>query len=93
MAKYADLVARISSENRISKAAANRILKSMVAAASDSLRAGEPFRIPGMGTLSTRDRAERNIVDPHGHSHRVGASTIVHFSTSKDLKKIINGAS
>lgn len=90
MATYAQLVARLSAENQLSKAQTRRVLKSLVDAVTEALVDETPVRIPLLGTLSTRERQGRIITDPHGRDHKVDPARVVHFSVSKDLRRAVN---
>lgn len=90
MATYAQLIARLSSENHISKAQARRVMKTLITSITEDLVGERPVRLPQLGTLSTRKRQGRVITDPHGRDHAVGPTRVVHFSVSKDLRSAVN---
>jgi nucleoid DNA-binding protein len=84
---YNDLLEKVAEANNVSKAQADRVIKSTIEAIQVETQAGRSFRLPTLGTFSLRFRKERNITDPAGNKHVVAASNVLHFSPSKDLKE------
>ena len=83
-----DIVQGIAKEAKITNAAANRALKSVVTSITKSLKGGQKVSISGLGTFSVKQRAARTARNPRtGEAIQVPARKAVRFRPSSQLKK------
>ncbi len=83
----ADLVQQISKEAKITQAAANRALQTVVKSIHGTLHAGGKVSISGLGTFSVKQRAARTARNPRtGETIQVPAKKAVRFKASTSLK-------
>ena len=81
-----DVVAKMASDARITKAAAERALKSLTNSIQNSVRRGERIALPGLGSFSTARRKARTGRNPRtGQSIQIPAKTVPKFSAAKEL--------
>ena len=86
----AELVAKISQDNDLSKAAAEKILKSVIEGIESALKNGDSLTLVGFGTFSVVDRATRNGRNPQtGASIQIPAKKVVKFKAGKSLNESI----
>jgi DNA-binding protein HU-beta len=65
--------------------------EAVVGAVSDSLKAGESVKIPGLGSFAVAERGARKGRNPAtGESITIKASKTVRFKAGKDLKEAVN---
>jgi DNA-binding protein HU-beta len=76
----------MASDARITKAAAERALKSLTNSIQNSVRRGERIALPGLGSFSTARRKARTGRNPRtGQSIQIPAKTVPKFSAAKEL--------
>jgi DNA-binding protein HU-beta len=81
-----DVVAKMASDARITKAAAERALKSLTNSIQNSVKRGERIALPGLGSFSTARRKARTGRNPRtGQSIQIPAKTVPKFSAAKEL--------
>ncbi len=86
----ADLVEKIADESGISKAAADRALRSLLANVTKELKSGGRVSLVGFGTFSISKRAARMGRNPRtGEAIQIKASKVPKFSAGKSLKDAI----
>ena len=92
MAGKADLVNSIvDSVEGMSRRQAAAAFEAVVGAVSDSLKAGEAVKIPGLGSFAVAERGARKGRNPAtGESITIKASKTVRFKAGKDLKEAVN---
>jgi DNA-binding protein HU-beta len=83
----ADIVERMASDARITKAAAERALKSMTNSIQACARRGERVSLPGLGSFSVAQRKARTGRNPQtGQTIHIPAKSVPKFSAAKELK-------
>jgi DNA-binding protein HU-beta len=83
----ADIVDRMASDARITKAAAERALKSLTNSIQACVRRGERVALPGLGSFSTAQRKARTGRNPQtGQTIHIPAKSVPKFSAAKELK-------
>ncbi len=83
----ADLVQKISKEAKITQAAANRALQSVVKSIHSTLKSGGKVSISGLGTFSVKQRAARTARNPRtGETIQVPPRKAVRFKASSAMK-------
>jgi DNA-binding protein HU-beta len=81
-----DVVAKMASEAGITKAAAERALKSLTGAVQACVKRGERLALPGLGSFSTARRKARTGRNPRtGQTINIPAKTVPKFSPAKEL--------
>lgn len=86
-----DIVEKIASDAGISKAAADRALRSLIDSVTQALKKGERVSLVGFGTFSVSRRAARMGRNPKtGESIRIKASQAPRFTAGKTLKDSVN---
>ena len=86
-----DLVEKIAEEAGISKAAAERALKSLLDSVTQALKKGDRVSLVGFGTFSVSKRAARTGRNPQtGEAISIKASKAPKFSAGKSLKDAVN---
>ena len=86
----AELVAKISDDNGLSKAAAEKVLSSVIEGISGALKNGDSLTLVGFGTFSVSDRAARTGRNPQtGASIQIPAKKVVKFKAGKGLNESI----
>ena len=85
-----ELIAKIASEAKISKSAADKALKSFTGNITKTLKKGEKVTLVGFGTFSTQKRAARKGRNPRtGAPIMIKASKIPKFKAGKALKDAV----
>lgn len=83
----ADIVERMASDARITKAAAERALKSLTSSIQACARRGERVSLPGLGSFSVAQRKARTGRNPQtGQTIHIPAKSVPKFSAAKELK-------
>ena len=86
-----DLVEKIVGDAGISKAAADRALKSLLDSVTQALKKGDRVSLVGFGTFSVSRRAARTGRNPQtGETISIKASKAPKFSAGKSLKDAVN---
>ena len=86
-----DLVEKIASDAGISKAAADRALKSLLDSVTQALKKGDRVSLVGFGTFSVSKRGARTGRNPQtGETISIKASKAPKFSAGKSLKDAVN---
>jgi len=81
-----DVVAKMASDARITKAAAERALKSMTNSIQNCIRRKERIALPGLGSFSTAHRKARTGRNPRtGQPIQIPAKSVPKFSAAKEL--------
>lgn len=85
-----DLVEKIADEAGISKAAADRALKSLLDSVTRALKKGDRVSLVGFGTFSVSKRAARTGRNPRtGETICIKASKAPRFAPGKSLKDAV----
>src|SRR3954469_16794982 len=92
MAGKADLVNSIvDAVEGLTRRQAAAAFEAVVGAVSNSLKAGESVKIPGLGSFAVAERGARKGRNPAtGESITIKASKTVRFKAGKDLKEAVN---
>jgi len=86
-----DLIAKMAEDADISKAAAEKALKSFIESVTESLSDGEKITLVGFGTFSVVERKEREGRNPRTKEKLViPASKVVKFKVGSNLKKAVD---
>ena len=86
-----NIVEKIAEEAGISKAAADRALKSLLDSVTQALKKGDRVSLVGFGTFSVSKRAARTGRNPQtGEAISIKASKTPKFSAGKSLKDAVN---
>lgn len=86
-----DLVEKIAGDADISKAAADRALKSLLDSVTQALKKGDRVSLVGFGTFSVSKRSARTGRNPQtGETISIKASKAPKFSAGKSLKDAVN---
>lgn len=86
-----ELIECIANDADISKAAANRVLESVMGAITKSLKKGNAVQLVGFGSFGVSKRAARTGRNPRtGEPVEIAASTSVAFKPAKALKDSLN---
>ena len=86
----AELVSKISDNNGLGKAAAEKALSSVLEGISGALKDGESVTLVGFGTFSVADRAARNGRNPQtGECIQIPARRAIKFKARKSLNEAI----
>jgi DNA-binding protein HU-beta len=84
----AEMVAKIASDNGITKSQAEKALDGFVSAVSDALATGDKITLVGFGTFSVGERAQREGRNPRtGEKIKIPASKVVKFKAGKTLSE------
>ncbi|MFM2484235.1 HU family DNA-binding protein [Celerinatantimonas yamalensis] len=87
----AQLIDQIADSADLSKAAAKRVLDSILEVIQDSLQAGDAVSIIGFGTFDVRERAARSGRNPQtGAAIEIPAAKVPAFKAGKLLKNAVN---
>ena len=88
--KKSDIVESIAEEASISKAAADRALKSVLGSVTKELKKGGRVSLVGFGTFSISKRAARKGRNPQtGEIIKIKATKVPKFSAGKGLKDAV----
>ena len=86
-----DLIEKIAGDAGISKAAADRALKSLLDCVTQALKNGDRVSLVGFGTFSVSKRGARTGRNPQtGETISIKASKATKFSAGKSLKDAVN---
>ena len=86
----AELVAHMSKEAKISKAAAEKALNGLISAVKKALKKGERLTLPGFISISVGRRKARKGRNPQtGQEIKIPAGKVVKFKAGKALKDAI----
>ena len=86
-----ELIERVARASELSHAAAGRAVKATVNAILDSLIAGEPVRVSGLGSFDVAERPAREGRNPQsGKTIKIAASKAVRFRAGKAVKDALN---
>lgn len=86
-----DLIEVIAETAELSKAAAGRVLDSVLGAITDSLSKGKPVALVGFGTFVVSKRKQRTGRNPQtGASITIPAAKVPRFRAGKGLKDRVN---
>lgn len=86
-----DLVNKIADECEMSKAAADKVVNSMLKAITNSVASGEKVSLIGFGTFSVNERAARQGRNPQtGKTMQIPAKKVVKFKAGKNFVEAAN---
>ena len=86
-----ELVGKVAQAATLNQAAAAKAVKAVVQAILESLVAGEPVRVSGLGTFNVAERAARDGRNPQtGESVKIPARKAVRFHAGKIVKDALN---
>ncbi|MGA2936954.1 MAG: HU family DNA-binding protein [Syntrophobacteraceae bacterium] len=84
----AELVAKIASENGLTKSQAEKAVDGFVSAVSGALASGDKITLVGFGTFSVGTRSQREGRNPRtGEKIKIPASKVVKFKAGKTLSE------
>ena len=84
------LIHALADKANVSKSIAEKVLISLASITSDELNSGQDIVLPGIGKLSTSERAARTGRNPKtGESLEIPASTTVKFKVATALKEAV----
>jgi DNA-binding protein HU-beta len=87
----AELVSTIAEKAGITKAEAEKSVKALIDAVTESLKGGDKLSLVGFGTFSTSTRAARKGQNPQtGKKIDIPASVSPKFKAGKALKDAVN---
>lgn len=87
----AELIEKVASKTKVSKADAGRVLSGFLDSVSQSLSKGDSVTLVGFGTFSVGKRAARKGRNPQtGASINIPATKVPRFKSGKDLKDAVN---
>jgi len=85
-----ELVAKIAADSKISKAAADKAVNSLITNVTKSLKKGDKVTFVGFGTFSVKKRAARTGRSPQtGETIKIKAAKVPKFSPGKSLKDAV----
>lgn len=86
-----ELTEAAASQNQITRAEAEKVLKSLTEIVTKALANGEKVVLPGLGTFEISERPERDGRNPRtGETIKIAAAKTVKFKPGKSLKESIN---
>lgn len=86
-----ELTEAVASSADLSKAAAAKVVDSVIEAVTNSLKSGEQVAIAGFGTFLVRERSARTGRNPRtGELMEIKASKVPSFKAGKALKDAVN---
>ena len=86
-----ELTEAVAAENQITRAEAEKVLKSLTEIMTKTLAAGEKIVLPALGTFEISERPERDGRNPRtGETIKIAAAKTVKFKPGKSLKESIN---
>lgn len=87
----AELVSAVAEQAGLTKADAEKAIKALTAAITNSLKKGDKLSLVGFGTFSTAKRAARKGQNPQtGKKIDIPASVSPKFKAGKSLKDAVN---
>jgi DNA-binding protein HU-beta len=85
-----DLVGRVATEARLTRAQAARALEAILEGIQSSLERGDRVTISGFGTFGVSHRKARRVSNPRGgNCIEVAAKRVPRFAPGTDLKSAI----
>jgi DNA-binding protein HU-beta len=85
-----ELVAKAAEDSGITKAEADKALKSIIGSIEDALKKGDKVSLVGFGTFSVAKRAAREGRNPAtGKAIKIAAANVVKFKPGKNLKDAV----
>ncbi len=91
MSFKSDLIDQLVSDLDLTKKQAGEAVDGVFGKVADTLAAGERVQVPGFGTFSISERAEREGRNPAtGATMTIAASKAVRFKPGKNLKDAVN---
>jgi len=89
-----ELIKKVAKEQELSKAKAEKIVKSVLSAISESLANGEEVRLSELGAFKFGQRSERKGRNPRtGKELTIPAKRVVKFVASKSVREAVNTVS
>ena len=86
-----ELVDKVAQKTTLTQAAATQAVKAVVQAVLESLVAGEPVRVSGLGTFNVAARPAREGRNPQsGETIKIAANKAVRFHAGKAVKDALN---
>ncbi|MCI8648955.1 MAG: HU family DNA-binding protein [Anaerotruncus sp.] len=86
----ADLINAVAEKSGLSKKDSEKAIGAMLEAITDALKAGERVALVGFGTFETKERKERQGINPVTKSPMtIPACTVPSFSAGKALKDAV----
>src|SRR5499427_1221920 len=86
-----ELIEKVARATEINQAVAGQAVKAVVNAILNSLVAGEPVRLSGLGTFNVAARPAREGRNPQsGETVKIAASKAVRFHAGKAVKDALN---
>ena len=86
-----DLVVKIASDARLTRAQATRALDAFLAGIQGSLIKGDRVTLSGFGTFGVSQRKARSVRNPrNGSAMQVAAKRVPRFAPGLDLKSAID---
>ena len=86
-----DLVVKIASDARLTRAQATRALDAFLAGIQGSLMKGDRVTLSGFGTFGVSQRKARSVRNPrNGSAMQVAAKRVPRFAPGLDLKSAID---
>jgi DNA-binding protein HU-beta len=87
----AELIEKVASKTKVSKADAGRVLSGFLESVTQSLSKGDSVTLVGFGTFSVGKRAARKGRNPQtGATLNIPATKVPRFKSGKDLKEAVN---
>ncbi len=87
----AELVSLVAGDTEITKAAAERVLNSMMQNIQDALVQGKTIQLIGFGSFSSVQKAARTGRNPQtGKKINIGAKKVPKFKPGKNLRDAVN---
>lgn len=88
----AELVAKVAKDAKLSKAAAEKALNSILDNVTKALKKGDKVTFTGFGTFSVSKRKARKGRNPQtGEAIKIKAAKVPKFSAGKGLKTAVSG--
>jgi len=86
------LVEKLAEAADLNKQQANQVLESLVDIVVASVKAGDPVKIPGLGTFKKRETKARTGRNPQtGEEIQIPARTKAAFTVAKSFKEAVLG--
>jgi DNA-binding protein HU-beta len=86
-----ELVDKVASEAKLTKADAGRAVDAMLQSIGKALKKGDSVSLVGFGTFTVRQRAARTGRNPQtGEQIKIKASKVPAFKAGKQLKDSVN---